>query len=105
MPLIFTIGSRPGMLTCPSHGQFAQLIITEGIMPFPWKKGGDRSNESVDDLEPELQAKPTMASMQAEYSMQHSDLNESSLQYSEEVSCVPKSKSCTIRCPLHLLLS
>jgi hypothetical protein len=52
---------------------------------FPWKKGGD---DNVDDLEPELQSKPTMASMQAEYSMQNSELNDSAVQYSDEV-CVP----------------
>jgi hypothetical protein len=37
------------------------------------------------DLEPELQSKPTMASMQEEYSKQKNELNGSSTQHSEEV--------------------
>ena len=58
-------------------------------MPFPFhgKKGADAQDNkiSLGDLEPELQSKPTMASMQEEYSKQNSELNDSSIQHSEEV--------------------
>ena len=67
-------------------------------MPFPFqnKSGATKTQNIVsDDLAPELSSKPssitenkstsTIASMQEEYRMQNSELNNSSVQHTEEV--------------------